>query len=180
MVLVTTVYSICFYLTYLVIFPIQNAVFGDIPLYASLLYLPHGARVLAARFYGWKAVLFLAPATLQSHYYLSGWVGGSNINLIPVLGSILCAPISFWIFGKVNDAMFDGKKSFDDWRSMLAIGVLASLLNAISVDLYHSDLPPMEMLRATLAYLIGDITGLFFTMYLLMLSFRWVRKFDEA
>ncbi|MEY8118424.1 hypothetical protein AB9F26_09165 [Falsihalocynthiibacter sp. BN13B15] len=180
MILVTSAYLVCFYVTFLIIFPFQNAVFGTIPVYASLLYLPHGVRVLVARFYGWKAVVFLAPATLQTHYYLSGWKGGAEINLISVGASLLCAPLSFWIYEKLKNAVGNGGKPNFDWRSLLIVGVMASLINALALNLYHFDLSPMEMLRASLAYSIGDISGQFLIMFLLMMSFRWARKFERA
>ncbi|AML50147.1 hypothetical protein [Falsihalocynthiibacter arcticus] len=180
MILVTSAYLVCFYATFLIILPFQNAVFGTIPVYASLLYLPHGVRVLVARFYGWKAVLFLTPATLQTHYYISGWKGGAETNLISVGVSILCAPLSFWIFEKVKNAVGKGAKPDFDWRSLLIVGVMASLINAMALNMYHSDLAPSEILRAFLAYLIGDISGQFFLMFLLMMSFRWARKLERA
>ena len=51
-----------------VVTPFQRDTLG-IQSWASLLYLPHGVRVLAAWFMGWRAVPTLFLATAAGHVY---------------------------------------------------------------------------------------------------------------
>ena len=71
-------YVISHGITALCITPLQSYVLGDATIYASLLYLPHGIRVLSVWFLRWKAVpglilggalsewLFTDPETLRT------------------------------------------------------------------------------------------------------------------
>lgn len=176
---VTAAYLICFYLTFLVIAPIQEGVVGQIPLFASLLYLPHGVRVLAAQFYGWKSVVLLAPAAIQTHYYLLGWEGLSGSSYVPAFWATICAPLSFTLLKMLNLDVRGDARYMCNWRYLLLVGALASVMNAAGASLYYSNLTPLEAARSALAFLIGDIGGQFVMMFLLMLSFRWARGFPR-
>ena len=52
--IVIAVYVLCHGLTTLLVTPIQNLFAPDITVFASLIYLPHGVRVLATWLLGWK------------------------------------------------------------------------------------------------------------------------------
>ena len=45
------------------VFPLQTMLFSGSILEIGLLFLPHGVRILAFYFFGWKAILYLMPAS---------------------------------------------------------------------------------------------------------------------
>lgn len=176
--LTTFVYLGCFYATFWIVAPFQNAVFGDIPLFASLLFLPHGVRVLSAYLYGWRSVWFLTPGVIVAQYYVYGWENGlAGFSFAPGLGAIICAPMSFALLRFFGFEMNGAGPYRFRWRYLLLVGVLASVLNALFTVIYHRELEPQEAARSILTYLIGDIGGQFVVMFLLMMTFRWARSF---
>lgn len=173
--IVTMVYLIAFFLTFLVFFPLQEAVFGSVAFYANLLFLPHGIRLLAALFYGWRSVIFLTPASLITHYYLSGWAGFEFLNLMSAVVGISCAAASFQILKWLNLDFRNSDKYRLNWRYLLLAGVMASVLNSVGTNLFYNDFFTLDMAQSVIFYLIGDVSGQFFMMLILMLIFRWMR-----
>lgn len=175
LILVTTTYLFAFYLTFSVFFPIQEIAFGRISFYANLLFLPHGIRMLAALFYGWRSIVFLAPGALITHYYLTGWAGFEFPVLFAAIVGILCAPASYTVLKWLKmDARNDNRYKFN-WRYLLLAGVIASILNSIGTNLAYYVAPTFDMLIGMLTYIIGDVSGQLFLMVILMLIFRWLR-----
>ena len=54
--LIVLAYVFCHGLTSLVVTPVQSILLPEITMFASLIYLPHGVRVLASWASGWKAI----------------------------------------------------------------------------------------------------------------------------
>jgi len=173
--IVTVVYLIAFFLTFLVVFPFQEATFGSVAFYANLLFLPHGIRLLTALFYGWRSVIFLAPASLMTHYYLSGWAGFGLLNLMSAFVGISCGAMGLQILKWLSLDVRNDEKFRFNWRYLLLAGIMASILNSVGTNFFYNDFFTLDMARSTVFYLIGDISGQFFMMLILMLIFRWVR-----
>lgn len=175
LVLVTATYLIAFYLTFFVFFPMQETAFGTISFYANLLFLPHGIRMLTALFYGWRSVVLLTPGALLTHYYLTGWAGFEFPAMFAAIIGIFCAPASFAILKWLKmDVRNDDKYKFN-WRYLLLAGVVASIINSIGTNIVHYVTPTFDMLRGMIAYIVGDVSGQLFLMFVLMLIFRWMR-----
>jgi hypothetical protein len=68
--MISGAYFLAFATTFAVVMPVQDAVLPAFGNYASLLFLPHGVRVIAAWMYGWRSLLFLAPGAVLTHSYL--------------------------------------------------------------------------------------------------------------
>ena len=58
--IIVLAYILCHGVTTLVVSPLQSAILPDVTIFASLVYLPHGVRVLSTWAYGWKAIPALA------------------------------------------------------------------------------------------------------------------------
>jgi hypothetical protein len=147
-------------LTALVFTPVQSIVLPEVTVFASLIYLPHGVRILATWAYGWKAI----PALIAGAS-LSVWLftPSEDLNFLEpaLIESILVGSASaFFAFEITRFAgynfYFGGSKKLQ-WKGMIdfekIIGVWA-------------------------VYAVGDLIGLIVCMVVLMLVFRWSRVFS--
>jgi len=94
--IISVAYALAFATTFAVVMPVQNSVLPAFGNYASLLFLPHGVRVIGAWMYGWRSLLFLAPGAVLTHSYLYGSGGFSLDYMVAVFFGVFCAALSFW------------------------------------------------------------------------------------
>lgn len=178
-VVIVFAYVLCHGLTALVVTPVQSIVLPEITVFASLVYLPHGVRVLAAWAFGWKAVpaLFLGSS-------LSVWIFTPSAEfdfLEPALiESILIgsasAFIAFEIARLAGFNLYIGGSGKLKWKGMIAVGALSSVINSLGQTIVYSGLINLEDVIGVWAiYAAGDLIGLIVCMVVLMFIFRWSR-----
>lgn len=63
LIIVSFAYIISYSLTSGFVYPIQTTLLPDVSEKTGLLFLPHGVRIIAVYYLGWKAILFLLPST---------------------------------------------------------------------------------------------------------------------
>lgn len=146
--------------------------FGDTALSnASLIFLPHGVRVIAAWLYGWKAILYIMPASYITHvarldYPFESW----QVGLSPIIG-VVCAVIVFELLARLGTDLRLRPGYLTSWKNVISVGVLASFVNSVGTNLaYENDI------KHVAAYFVGDVIGMIALMLLMMLAFRAVRK----
>lgn len=173
---VTAAYIVLFTLTFSVIMPAQSVLFTFLPMNISLLFLPHGVRILAIYLYGWRAALYLLPGHLATWAYLYFYLGSEqsiSSAVVSIAASLLAMLI---VFQKVEGVTSVTKK--DDWKGILLAGAIASLLNGLG----HATLYGMagglnmEWIMITLGFMIGDVSGLFFLMVIMIYVFRLIDR----
>lgn len=172
-IVVTAAYLGSFAATFGILMPLQRSVLPEFANFASLLFLPHGVRVLTAWLYGWRAIPLLTPGALTSHAYLYGTTGFSGSFFLAVLFGIAGAVVSFWLFARLGmDFRYNPSRSQPAaWREILLVGSFASVLNAAGTGFFFG-----HDLRSASAYFIGDTAGLIVAMLVLMLAFRVLRR----
>lgn len=176
---ITAAYVICHGLTAWVVTPVQNLFLPDITVFASLVYLPHGVRVLSVWLLGWKAVLPLAAGALLAELLFTS----ANVRQLmePVLlESIAVGAVSalaaFELARLLGRNLYAGQSRRMAWSGLLAIGAVASVLNSLGQSLVFSGLIfPGDQLPVMAVYAAGDLIGLAVCMVVLMLIFRWFR-----
>ncbi len=174
-------YVLCHGLTAQVVTPIQSLFLPEITVFASLVYLPHGVRVLATWAYGWKAVPALIVGTS-----LSVWLFSSpeEVNFLEpaLLEGILVGSASAFIAFEIArfagfNFYFGGSRRLH-WKGLLAVGALSSVINSFGQTLVYSGLIDLEKFMGVWAiYAAGDLIGLVVCMIALMFVFRWDRMF---
>ena len=173
---VTAAYIVLFTLTFSVIMPAQSVLFTFLPMNISLLFLPHGVRILAIYLYGWRAALYLLPGHLATWAYLYFYLGSEqsiSASVVSIAASLLAMLI---VFQKVEGVASVTKN--DDWKGILLAGAIASLLNGLG----HATLYGMagglnmEWITITLRFMIGDVSGLFFLMVIMIYVFRLIDR----
>lgn len=141
--------------------------------YASLAYLPHGVRVIAAWLYGWRSVFYLAPGSYVVHFSRIGehpelWTWAEL--LMPVVG-IFCVAMTFELVARLGADLRLKGGFVAPWRSVLLVGALGSVINAIGANLIVQN--PVEVM---IGFLIGDIMGMMALFLTLMLLFSGLRR----
>lgn len=141
--------------------------------YASLLYLPHGVRVIAAWLYGWRSVLYLAPGSylvnftrIEEHPDLWSW----SELLMPVVG-ITCVAMTFGVVARLGADLRLRSGWVAPWRGVLLVGALGSLINAVG-----SNLIVQNPVNVMLGFLIGDVAGMIMLFLILMFVFSGLRR----
>jgi hypothetical protein len=158
------------------ILPLEHTHFGDLTKYASLLFLPHAVRVIAAWLLGPKAILALFPASLISIHIYEPITDRDLSFYFYILFSSASAVIAFELLKFMKMDIYPRGEKMLSWRNVLFAGFLASLFNALS-SVYFTEviLNNEELLELIFRFIIGDVLGLLVSMFVLMLSFRYYR-----
>ena len=169
--IVSAAFLITFAISIYLLNPLQQQFFPGLTLYASLLFLPHGVRVLSAWLLGWKSIPIIIVATLFTHWLNFGASGFSIIGIVGAMSGVICAAFSFWALAKIGMDFRISNAKVASWRDVCLAGCLASVLNTFGMGLaFQHDV-------LTLAgYFIGDVTGMLACMLILMLLFKVLRK----
>lgn len=168
---VSFAYLGAFAVTFGLLMPAQRLILGEFANHASIMFLPHGVRVLTAWLYGWKAMPLLTPSALLTHAYLFGIEGFSGNFFFAALFGIFCATFSFWLFAKLGMDFRQGQGRLTSWREILLAGSFASVINAAGTAYFYG-----FEIRSASAYFMGDLGGLLAAMAILMMGFRVARR----
>ena len=172
--IVTIAYSSLFLFTFAVLMPLQDVFFYWLPMSISLLFLPHGVRILTAYFFGWKSILYLLPGHVITWAYLKFVLESEQdvySTLISISASFLAICLVFRSWSCHSDSQLRSH-----WKLIVAAGALASLGNGLGHAFLYGDLIDTAFMLLTIGYLIGDVSGLFFLMLALIFVSRQARS----
>lgn len=168
---ISLAYLIAFFITFIALMPLQDSLLSSFSNYASILYLPHGVRIVAAWLYGWRSIIFLAPSTIIAHSYLYGYSGFSLDYMVAVFFQLFCAAFSFWSLAKLGMDFRLHNFRRVNWRDIMLAGCAASVMNVLGAKLFFG-----SDLASASARFVGDITGMIVSLFVLMLIFRALRR----
>ena len=162
-----TVVLVSYFASYLlvakVINPIQSQYILNSEL-VSLLFLPHGVRVLTCVLYGPRlGAFYLFSATLLTGFWV-GMLGDYNpftLTLLFAVGS-LCVPISFVFLQFIHEDTKIGltKVDHNTIRTFASLALISSILNSIGHALVLDGFSAFEVQpRIILKFLFGDLLG---------------------
>ena len=161
-----TSYSLLFMFQHFVLFEIEQIILNNSEV-ASLLFIPHAARVLTFLLYGWSGAI----GVLFGHILMFEWLlGGINElnSLIRILISSLCAPAAFFIMQRAHLNVDLGSGRIIDWRHIIVVGASASVINGcLGLWLIIDELPVDSIFSIIWTSMIGDTMGLLVVMLLL-------------
>lgn len=164
-------YVVASFLTFEVLMPLQNMFFPEYPSRASLLFLPHGVRVLSAWLLGWRAIFALLPGV----FLVFAFLGGTDVflpsRLMAMAIAVTTVPVVFYLLKWAGWDLFPRPDKKPCWICVMGVGIITSFL--------VSGLTNLAFGSATveyIAFLIGDISGLFFLMLGLYFAFRFADK----
>ena len=158
------------------VLPLQSLLLSGSQLEIGLLFLPHGVRILAFYFFGWRAIFYMLPASYLFMLLTNGIEAHLDV-LSPVMSMIAC-----YLGFVVGSVFITGQKkqlSLRMWKFFVVVGAISSLFNGIALSfLQHSG----TEIIATIGYMIGDVAGLIACFIILMYAFRFARlaRSDQA
>jgi hypothetical protein len=162
-----TIVVVSFLASYLlvakVISPMQSQYISDSDL-VSLLFLPHGVRVLACVLYGPRlGAFYLFSATLLTGFW-AGSIGNYNpltLTLLYAAGS-LCVPIAFIFLQFIHEDTKIGltKVNHNTIKTIAYLALISSIINSIGHALVLDGFSAFEVKpRIILQFLTGDLLG---------------------
>ena len=166
-------YVIMFVLVQYIVFPLQRILIPETSIFAALLFLPHGIRVVSVWLLREKALvpLFLAHLVIYRSYY---WYADPlYLNFLLVLTGTICAYLAvlFFDFGKIDLSIEN--LTISHWRSLILLGFVASIFNAIgNTVILAATIDTNIQLRTLIHYLIGDTIGVLGLLAILLVGFR--------
>ena len=156
-------YLFAYSLVFAAITPLQEQVMPEITKFASLLFLPHGIRVLGTSLLGVRAVPGLVLAELTGNYLF--W-GMTQLDTL-LFSALISGSITWIVFEglrslRVNAFYLQLFEQAPAFHALLLAGLLASAANAfLLTSLIESKLDVGQVTMLIAAYMTGDITGLF-------------------
>ena len=144
----------------------DNGVFAT----ASLFFMPHGVRVIAAWLYGWRSVLILIPGTYAAHFLRVGGWSMSWAEFIGPMFGVSCAAFCFWLLARLGADWRLRPGFVANWKDVLLAGSLVAVVNAVGSNLLFGNGWPVVA-----GYFFGDIIGMLALFGVLMLVFRALR-----
>ena len=124
-------------------------------MYASVLFFPHGIRVLAAYLFGWKSIIYLLPVSL---WHMD--MDASGLAILPStilsMGSLVAVVIAFELLQPLRFA------SHRYWEAPLhpVALLVAGSMGAIFNSVVHIGLGIVDGIKAASGLFIGDILGM--------------------
>jgi hypothetical protein len=165
-------YLTAFYMTFELLMPVQDAFFPEFSSHASLLFLPHGVRVLSAWLLGWRSVIALAPGVFLAFLYVAGLEVFAPSRLIGILIAITVPAATFHAFKLMKWNLSPEPERMPCWPCAMVVGIAISVLSSLLTN-YAFGSGPQDYL----AYLVGDILGLLFLTAILMFIFQTLRRY---
>jgi hypothetical protein len=164
-------YTVGYLLVDYIVAPVQYLYLSRDFTVGSLLFIPHGIRVLAVWLCGSRAILpliiaeFLCTVILwQPDVAISTSLGSSMVGG-------LCVYLTFEVFRLAGIEMRpDGKDSaLTNWRSLILLASIASVFNSVGKQIFFGSLVPLadEILILGIFW-VGDTLGTFACLLLLI------------
>lgn len=171
----TVSYLSLLWLTFDVLMPGLQRLFGDYQNFGSLVFLPHAVRILAAYLYGWRAVPLLLPAVLGEHVFLYGISEFTVSHAGVSLSSIICGPAAFHLLALAGLDLRRRAGRKVKWPDLvIAASIAAAMDSVVAAVLLGNDL------LTTSAWFLGDVIGLLVTFLLLRGFFTLRRRVENV
>lgn len=139
---------------------------------AQLIFLPHGVRVLTAWLFGVTAAPMLLPGVCLAFLSITGIDEFSLSHFFAAVLQVSIAPALFLALGAIGFPLGGKGGGRVSWIGVVLIGLIASVLTSSSTN-FALGFNPEDFA----AYIIGDMSGLFLSMFGLLAFFRLRRRF---
>jgi hypothetical protein len=164
----------------IVVMPLELALTNENTAFASLLFLPHAVRVVAAWLLGPKSLFGIIPAGLAVTFFIETPSTDGHELLLELAASVYASSSAVLAFEFMKFCRIDvypkGGVSID-WRTVFFAGVFASIINSVgSTWLKQQRFESSEVMEVISRFIIGDTMGLFLGLLTLMISMRHLRS----
>ena len=146
----------------------------------SLMYIPHGVRVLGIVFFGLRvfpgllAAEIFGPYLIEPEHYFDEWFIGGAVSILCVAAAVRLLE---WV-NVDNETSFFRPLNFTNYRFLLLTVILSALFNAIGSNLVVQFFVPEIIVEPDniLRFFIGDTLGAI--VFFLFLSFLFTTLAD--
>lgn len=159
-------YGLAMVVTFSLLMPLQLKLLPEFSNHASILFLPHGVRVLSAWLYRWRSVVLLIPASLAGHVYLDGF-SFPLTELLAATAGVVCAVVVFETLARLGSDLYPAKGKRVHWLELVLVGGLASIVNGIGTAVFYGN----DLATASARFL-GDVSGVAVSLFGLVLLLR--------
>ena len=167
-------------ITALCVAPLQSRVFGDATTFASLLYLPHGIRVLSIWLFRWTAVPGLILGAALSEWLFTDPTTLAEIAPVlwpSILVGALSAAVVFESLRQLGASAYAEGGQMMDGRTLFTVGMTSSLLNSIGqMIVFDGFVSPGNATGLMLLYAFGDMAGVCVVLFAWAWIYRQVRR----
>ena len=173
---IIALYFGCYGVSFYPILTAQRYFLDNQPLYALLLFLPHGVRILATWLLGARAII---PLLVGSWLCWAPFGRASDSFLLwPAVVSAVTPFLTFKMFQLAGLPSFATTDNLTlNWRPLALAGFVAALTDAAASHvLFSSSFSFSESQHFILIFVIGDVLGMIFFMIITMMTFRWYRS----
>jgi hypothetical protein len=145
----------------------------------SLIYLPHGVRVLGICFFGYKSLPALLAAEMTGPLFINPeqYMGTWSLASIGSIGSVIFARyLADWSQANIPGAIISPLNT-NNYRKIVLIIFISGLLNAILANTIITFLEPSITLNplVILRFFIGDVLGACIVILFLSITFTSLR-----
>lgn len=169
---VSVAYIISYALTSGFVYPLQTTLLPHVSEKTGLLFLPHGIRIIAMYYLGWRAILYLLPASYLM-WFLSVYGNGVNIGVYqPIMSLVAC-----YTGVKLTEFIFSVRPrvlNLAAWKYLIIAGFFGSVFNGIGLTSLDRD---KEFAWNVLGYVIGDVAGLLTGLLALMYVVKFLKHY---
>lgn len=156
------VYLASYIIVGVVVSPLQEMILPDVTRFASLLFLPHGVRVLSASLLGAKSVPAMMLGELAGNYLF--WHNADPITL--ALSALIAGTVTWLVFEglRLLDVNAFYRHTTDEppsFHALLLAGLIAAAANAfLLASLVETQTGAGHVTELIAAYITGDVTGM--------------------
>jgi hypothetical protein len=145
----------------------------------SIIYLPHGIRVLGICFFGYKSLPALLAAEMTGPLFINPeqYMGTWSLASIGSIGSVIFARyLADWSQANIPGAIMSPLNS-NNYRKIVLVIFISGLLNAILANTIITFLEPSITLDplVILRFFIGDVLGACIVILFLSVAFTSLR-----
>ncbi|MGB8813341.1 MAG: hypothetical protein WCC57_09150 [Paracoccaceae bacterium] len=144
---------------------------------ATLVDLTHGVALLVAWIFGWLSVPIIALAILLAVFPVWGAAAFHGSVVMLAFAKAAVMPLAFDVFRACGVDPRGAEPHASNWRLLLLVGFVASVLSN-QVQYWAeccTDMGPRDVLVSQTASIAGDMLGVFVTLLVAMMAFRWIR-----
>ena len=145
----------------------------------SIIYLPHGVRVLGICFFGYKSLPALLAAEMTGPLFINPeqYMGTWSLASIGSIGSVIFARyLADWSHANIPGAIMSPLNS-NNYRKIVLVIFISGLLNAILANTIITLLEPSITLDplVILRFFIGDVLGACIVILFMSVAFTSLR-----
>ncbi len=163
-------------LTAQVLLPVQQTLFGAVPVAIVAIFLPQGVKVIATWMLGWLVVPMMLPAVILSTNLFGSPDVSEPVQLLFSMVWLVSAPLAFDLLRMAGIDIAHPPRQQVSWRILPVIGVLASVLNTVFDRLFlPTAAGPALTFVDTFRLIVADFFGVLAVLMFAMAYFRWWR-----